>query len=145
MDADATADSLNALTMSLGKEKSSLHDLEQVAAADLDMLRPPSVPVELATSNGGAGNAAAHAMRINAHEDLEDDSIRTIDPEFNDVHNHSISGSFDVSTDAAAGFDSADTIIPGASPSLRGGRGVVRFAGVRGCEDFSVIHVAYRC
>jgi hypothetical protein len=109
-------DTLNALTTSLGQERSSLHDLEQVAAADLDSLRPNS---KTPMHRGGSGDGA-----------VEQDSIRTIDPDFHDNHNGlNISVSFDVSSadDASPGFDSADTIVPtAASPGQLAGTQPVR-------------------
>lgn len=97
---------IRALTTSLGNERSSLHDLEQVAAADLHSLRPD------------------HGRRAHTDTGIEDDdSIRTIDPDFHDNHNGlDISVSFDMSSAAAPGFDSADTIVPGATPDQAAGR-----------------------
>jgi hypothetical protein len=117
-------DSLTALTTSLGQERSSLHDLEQVAAADLDSLRPNSNPPMHHGGNSGGGGGGDGAA--------EQDSIRTIDPDFHDNHNGlGISVSFDVSADASPGFDSADTIVPTASPGQLTGTQPVRL--LRSC------------
>jgi len=94
---------IDALSNSLDQERSSLHDLERVAATDLDSLRP------LRTTSDGDDSD---------NDDKEEVSMRTIDQDFNDNHNGmDLSVTFDAS-DAGPGFDSADTILAGASPNL---------------------------
>ena len=104
---------INQLSMSLDHEKNSLHDLEQVAAADLDSLRPEQPQPDHHDNTVGT--------------DVFDDSLNVTNPFLNNqmdhdqhpnIMNSTAFGDLSRVQPPSPGFDSADTIVPGGSPGL---------------------------